>query len=147
MEVANILDIDGNQWELQDVEARNRIEEVVVENSKIIDIILDGTFIFNAKMKYLGEDETYKYYNFWWGEQNGRHEGILSYIEVIPRNTNTDKILNLNMNILQNANASIIQRTQHYAGSNNSGILTYITDATANPQWVISGMGILRRKK
>ena len=147
MEVANTLDIDGTQWEIQDVVARNRIEEVVVENSKIIDIILDGTFIFNAKMKYLGEDETYKYYNFWWVEQNGRHEGILSTIEVIPRNTDTDKILNLNLNILQTANASIIQRTQHYSGSNNSGMLTYIEGASANPQWVISGMGILRRKK
>ena len=147
MEVADILDIDGNQWEIQDAKARNRIEEVVVENSKIIDIILDGTFIFNAKMKYLGEDETYKYYNFWWGEQNGRHEGILSSIEVIPRNTNTDKILNLNMNILQIANASITQHTQHSDGPNNSGMLTYINGASANPQWIISGMGILRRKK
>lgn len=147
MEVANILDIDGSQWEIQDVVARNRIEEVVVENSKIIDIVLDGTFIFNAKMKYLGEDETYKYYNFWWEEQNRRHEDILSSIEVIPRNTNTDKILSLNLNILQISNASIIQRTQHYTGSNNSGMLTYITGASTNPQWVISGMGILRRKK
>ena len=147
MEVANILDIDGSQWELQDVEARNRIEEVVVENSKIIDIALGGTFIFNAKMKYLGEDETYKYYNFWWEEQNGRHEGTLSVIEVFPQNTNTDKILNLNLNILQMQNASIIQRTQHSAGSNNSGIITYIANASTNPQWRISGMGILRRKK
>ena len=147
MEVVNTLDIDGTQWEIQDTKARNRIEEVVVENSKIIDIILDGTFTFNAKMKYLGEDETYKYYNFWWEEQNGRHEGILSAIEVIPRNTNTDKILNLNLNILQTANASIIQRTQHYTGSNNSGMLTYIAGASTNPQWVISGMGVLRRKK
>ena len=147
MEVVNTLDIDGTQWEIQDEKARNRIEEVVVENSKIIDIILDGTFIFKAKMKYLGEDETYKYYNFWWEEQNGRHEGIISAISVIPPNTNTDKILNLNMNILQNANANIIQRTQHYAGPNNSGILTYISNASEKPNWVISGMGILRRKK
>ena len=28
MEVANILDIDGSQWELQDVEARNNIEAI-----------------------------------------------------------------------------------------------------------------------
>lgn len=147
MEVANILDIDGSQWEIQDVEARNRIEEVVVENSKIIDIVLNGTFTFNAKMKYLGEDETYKYYNFWWEAQNGRHEGSLSTIDVIPQNTNTDKILNLNLNILQVGNPSIIQQTQHYIGSNNSGIVTYIAGTSANPQWVISGMGILRRTK
>lgn len=28
MEVANILDIDGSQWELQDVEARNKITDI-----------------------------------------------------------------------------------------------------------------------
>lgn len=28
MEVANILDIDGSQWELQDVEARNKITTI-----------------------------------------------------------------------------------------------------------------------
>ena len=28
MEVANILDIDGNQWEIQDVEARNKIADI-----------------------------------------------------------------------------------------------------------------------
>ena len=147
MEVVNTLDIDGTQWEIQDVVARNRIEEVVVENSKIIDIILDGTFIFNAKMKYLGEDETYKYYNFWWVEQTVRHEGILSNIQVIPRNTNTDKILNLNMNILQRGNENLIQCTQHFAGSNNSGMVTYIANTSAAPEWIISGMGILRRTK
>ena len=147
MEVVNTLDIDGTQWEMQDGVARNRIEEVVVENSKIIDIILDGTFIFNAKMKYLGEDETYKYYNFWWGEQIVRHEGSLSAIEVIPQNTTTDKILNLNMNMLQRGNADLVQRTQHLTGSNSSGMLTYITNTSADPEWVISGMGVLRRKK
>lgn len=147
MENANILDIDGNQWEIQDTKARNRIEEVVVENSKIIDIVLVGTFNFYAKMKYLGEDETYKYYNFWWEEQVKNHTETLSEIDVIPQNTNTDKIVNLNMNILQIGNPNITQCTQHYSGSNNSGIVTYITGATTNPTWIISGMGILRRKK
>ena len=147
MEVVNTLDIDGTQWEIQDVKARNRIEEVVVENSKIIDIILEGTFIFKAKMKYLGEDETYKYYNFWWGPQHGLYEGTLNAIDIMPQNTDTDQILSLNLNILQTGNASIIQRTQHYSGQNQAGILTYISDVTANPNWIISGMGILRRKK
>lgn len=147
MEVVNALDIDGTQWEIQDAEARNRIKEVVVENSKIIDIVLNGTFTFNAKMKYLGEDETYKYYNFWWVEKNVYYEGNLSFIIVIPQNTATDKIVNLNMNILQMENANIVQKTQHYTGQNGAGITTYVSNASANPQWVISGMGILRRKK
>lgn len=147
MEVVNTLDIDGNQWEIQDTKARNRIEEVVVENSKIIDIILGGTFTFNAKMKYLGEDETYKYYNFWWVEQERSSEEILNFITVVPEETNTDKILALNLNILQSENAKIEQHTQHHTGPNLSGIATYIFNASANPTWTISGMGILRRKK
>ena len=39
MEVANILDIDGTQWELQDLEARNKIanlEQEIQENTEII---------------------------------------------------------------------------------------------------------------
>ena len=36
MEVVNTLDIDGTQWELQDVEARNRIAEL--EKKEIIKI-------------------------------------------------------------------------------------------------------------
>lgn len=147
MEVVNTLDIDGNQWEIQDAKARNRIEEVVAENSKIIDIILDGTFTFNAKMKYLGEDETYKYYNFWWVEQQKFSTEIIRTIVVFPESTNTDKILALNLNILQSGNTSIEQQTQHYAEPNKSGILTYISNATSNPEWRISGMGILRRTK
>ena len=147
MEVVNTLDIDGSQWEIQDVKARNRIEEVVAENSKIIDIILDGTFKFSAKMKYLGEDETYKYYNFWWVEQNVSYTGTLPTIIVLPPNTTTDKILALNLNILQFENSRIEQCTQHYTGPNGSGMATYIFGVSTNPNWTISGMGILRRTK
>lgn len=147
MEVVDTLDIDGNQWEIRDTKARNRIEEVVVENYKIIDIILDGTFIFYAKMKYLGEDKTYKYYSFWWDSQNRSYEGSLNVINILPQNKDTDKILALNLNILQKGNAHIIQSTQHYSGQNNAGILTYIYNVSENPEWVISGMGILSRKK
>lgn len=147
MEVVNTLDIDGTQWEIQDVEARNRIKEVVVENSKIIDIVLNGTFIFHAKMKYLGEDETYKYYSLWWDSQNVSSNGSITAINIVPQNTDTDKILNLNLNILQRSNANITQHTQHYSGQNNAGILTYISNVSENPNWTISGMGILERKK
>lgn len=147
MEVVDTLDIDGNQWEIRDTKARNRIEEVVVENYKIIDIILDGTFIFYAKMKYLGEDKTYKYYSFWWDSQNQSYKGSLNVINILPQNKDTDKILTLNLNILQKGNSHIIQSTQHYSGQNNAGILTYIYNASENPGWIISGMGILSRKK
>ena len=147
MEVVNTLDIDGTQWEIQDVKARGRIEEIAAETNKIIDITLSGTFIFYAKMKYLGEDETYKYYSFWWDSQNRSYKGSLNAIEILPQNMNTDKIMNLNLNILQLGNASIIQQTQHYSGQNNAGVLTYVSNVTANPDWIISGMGVLRRTK
>lgn len=147
MEVVNTLDIDGNQWEIRDTKARNRIEEVVAENSKIIDIEMGGTFVFNSKMKYLGEDETYKYYDFWWEPQNRSFAEKITTISVMPPNSDTDKILALNLNILQDGNINIDQRTQHYDGRNQSGIVTYIFGASGNPSWTISGMGILRRTK
>lgn len=147
METVNTLDIDGTQWKIQDEVARNRIEEIAAETNKIIDITLSGTFIFSAKMKYLGEDETYGYYSFWWGPQNRSSVEEIKTISVIPQNTNTDKILALNLNILQDGNINIDQRTQHYDGPNQSGILTYIFGASTSPNWTISGMGILRRTK
>ena len=46
MEVVNTLDIDGSQWELQDVEARNRIAEMEqllkTENVNDIQIVLNS---------------------------------------------------------------------------------------------------------
>lgn len=147
MEVVDTLDIDGTQWEIQDVKARGRIAEIAAETNKIIDTTIDGTFKFSVKMKYLGEDTKYKYYNFWWEPQARSSVKIIKNIEVIPQNTNTDKILVLNLNIHQIGNERIEQRTQHYSGPNNSGIVTYIFDASENPNWTISGMGILRRTK
>lgn len=147
MEVVHTLDIDGSQWELQDGVARSRIEEVVVENSKIIDVTLGGTFNFSAKMKYLGEDVTYKYYNFWWEPQVRTFGVALGSITVTPPNTTTDKILSINVNPYQYGNAQVYRGTQHQAGTNDSGMITYIFNATVATQWTFSGMGILRRKK
>ena len=147
MEIVHTLDIDGSQWELQDGVARNRIEEVVVENSKIIDVTLGGTFSFSAKMKYLGEDETYKYYDFWWEPQTKTYGAVLGSITVTPPNKTTDKILTVNVNPYQYGNAQIFKGTQHSAGTNNSGMITYLFNATVAAQWTFSGMGILRRKK
>lgn len=147
MEIVHTLDIDGSQWELQDGVARSRIEEVVVENSKIIDVTLGGTFNFSAKMKYLGEDETYKYYDFWWEPQTKIYGTILGSITVTPPNTTTDKILSINVNPYQYGNAQIYKGTQYSAGANSSGMITYLSNATVATQWAFSGMGILRRKK
>ena len=147
MEVVHTLDIDGSQWELQDGVARSRIEEVVVENSKIMDVKLGGTFNFSAKMKYMGEDETYVYYNFWWEPQTKTYGAILGSITVTPPNTTTDRILSINVNPYQYGNTQIYKGTQHTAGANNTGMITYLFNATVATQWTFSGMGILRRKK
>lgn len=147
MEIVHTLDIDGSQWALQDGEARQSIAEVASKISEIMNVTLDGTFNFSAKMKYLGEDETYEYYNFWWEPQVKTIGIALGSITVIPPNTTTDKILTISINPLQYGNAKIVCASQHPAGANDSGMITYINNATVATQWTFSGMGILRRKK
>lgn len=147
MEVVHTLDIDGTQWELQDAVARQSIAEVESKVSEIMNITLGGTFNFSAKMKYLGEDETYKYYNFWWEPQVKTIGIALGSITVTPPNTTTDKILTISINPLQYGNPKIVCASQHPAGENDSGILTYINNATVAAQWTFSGMGVFRRKK
>ena len=147
MEVVHTLDIEGSQWELQDVVARQSIAGVESKVSEIMNVTLGGTFSFSAKMKYLGEDETYKYYDFWWEPQIKTYGAVLSSIIVTPPNTTTDKILTINVNPYQYGNAQIYKGTQHSAGANNSGMITYLFNATVAAQWTFAGMGILRRKK
>lgn len=147
MEIVHTLDIDGSQWGLQDEVARQSIAEVANKISEIMNVTLGGTFSFSAKMKYLGEDETYKYYDFWWEPQIKTFGAVLGSITVTPPNTTTDKILTINVNAYQYGNAQIFKGTQHPAGVNTSGMITYLFNATAATQWTFSGMGILRRKK
>lgn len=147
MEIVHTLDIDGSQWALQDGEARQSIAEVASKVSEIMNVTLGGTFDFSAKMKYLGEDETYKYYNFWWEPQVKTIGIALGSITVTPPNTTTDKILTISINPLQYGNPQIVCASQHPAGANDSGMITYINNATVATQWTFSGMGIFRRKK
>ena len=147
MQDVKIIDIDNVQWNIKDQEARNKIATIEEKQTKIIDTIFGGTSSFSGKMKYLGEDANYEYYNFWWEAQRVVISKNQNPFEVIPQNTNTDKILNLNLNMLQIGNTSIIQKTQHEAGMNYSGILTYLENLSAETRWTISGMGILRRNK
>lgn len=142
-----IVDIDTFQWNIKDEQARNEITEILNKLSQISDIKLKGTFDFNAKMKYLGEDGNYIYYNFWWESQTKISPIALGSITITPPNTITDKILYLDLNCYQYSNAQIFKGTQHAAGTNSSGIITYIFNATVATQWAFSGMGILRRSK
>lgn len=144
---AKIVDIKGVQWELKDEVARSKIAELEEKQSKIIDIIFNGTTSFSGKMKYLGEDSSYIYYNFWWEPQNKNVSVKDGMFLVYPQNTDTDKIINLNMNMLQTGNSAVRQNTQHMAGPNDSGVLTYLSGLSASTSWLVSGMGILRRIK
>ena len=147
MEVANILDIDGTQWEMQDLTARNDIANMNTKLSQITKNVFIGTATFDVFMTYLGEDNNYIHYNFWWAPTNMEINNPVTGINVIPIDSVKDKIINLNLNILQAKNPNIIQATQHSAGDNDAGILTYIKNASSEKHWIISGMGILRRVK
>ena len=142
-----IVDIDGSQWNMKDQEARNLINEIKTKLSELTDVVFNGVATINAKMKYLGEDSNYIYYNFWWEPQRVTMQSPISGFSVYPSNTVKDKIINLNLNILQDLNSAVIQATQQEAGPNNSGIYTYIQNSRERTGWTFSGMGILRRVK
>lgn len=142
-----IVDIDGEQWNIKDQEARNSIEEILNKRSEVLDTQFHGTFIFDVKMKYIGEDNNYIYYNFWWEPQEKKSDETLAYIMLYPQDETSERILTLNLNIFQEENASIIQKTQHSIGVLKQGMTTYISNSTSNKNWAISGMGILRKAK
>lgn len=144
---AKKVDIKGVQWELKDEVARNEIATLKNKLSEIIDTTFDGTVTFKAYMKYLGENNNYIYYNFWWEPKIFYVETTINSLLVYPYDKSNDKIINLNMNILQRGNPAIIQATQHSTGPNDCGIITYLQGVSSNPTWTISGMGILRKTK
>lgn len=142
-----IIDIDGEQWNMKDQDARNDIKEILKKHLEILSETFGGTVTFQTKMRYIGEDPNYVYYLFWWEPQEKIISGAPNLLLVYPPNESSDKILTLNMSILQEENANIITKTQHPTGPNKSGMATYIGNVTNNTNWTISGMGILRRIK
>lgn len=142
-----IIDIDGEQWNIKDQAAQNGIKEILDKRSEVLSAGFGGSVDFQGKMKYIGEDSNNVYYFFWWNIQTVVTDKILESIKVFPPETTKDKILNLNLNILQAGNPNIIQKTQHETGPNNSGMVTYIENITTENAWAVSGMGVLRRTK
>ena len=145
-EVAKI-DIDGFQWDIKDQNARNEINNINTKLSQITKNVFNGIGTFDVFMKYLGEDNNYIYYNFWWEPTTLNIQDIIVGFEIIPIDTIKDKIITLNMNIAQDGNPAIIQATQHQFGNNSAGMYTYVQNASNATNWLISGMGILRRVK
>lgn len=144
---AKIVDIKGVQWNLKDEVARNEIVTLKNKLSEIIDTTFDGTATFKAYMKYLGENNNYIYYNFWWEPQSANIKTPIDGLVVYPYDKSNDRIVSLSMNILQSGNPSIIQKTQHPVGNGDCGMFTYLQGMNNDSNWVISGMGILRRIK
>lgn len=144
---AKIVNIKGVQWDLKDEVARNEVATLKNKLSEIINTVFDGTVTFNAHMKYLGEDNNYIYYNFWWESQSVVIQPPFDGLVVYPYDKSNDRIISLNLNILQSGNPSIIQKTQHPVGNKDCGMFTYLQGMNNESSWVISGMGILRRTK
>lgn len=144
---AKIVNIKGVQWDLKDEVARNEIATLKNKLSEIIDTVFDGTVRFNAHMKYLGEDNNYIYYNFWWESQSVAIQPPFDGLVIYPYDKSNDRIISLSLNILQSGNPSIIQKTQHPVGNKDCGMFTYLQGMNNESSWVISGMGILRRTK
>ena len=144
---AKIVNIKGVQWDLKDEVARNEITTLKNKLSEIINTVFDGTVTFNTHMKYLGEDNSYIYYNFWWESQSVIIKTPIDGLVIYPYDKSNDRIISLNLNILQSGNPNIIQKTQHPVGNKDCGMFTYLQGMNNETNWVISGMGILRRTK
>lgn len=144
---AKIVNIKGVQWDLKDEVARKEITTLKNKLSEIINTVFDGTVTFNAHMKYLGEDNNYIYYNFWWESQSVRIQPPFDGLVIYPYDKSNDRIITLSLNILQSGNPSVIQKTQHPVGYKDCGMFTYLQGLSNESSWVISGMGILRRTK
>lgn len=144
---AKIVNIKGVQWELKDEVARNEVTTLKNKLAEIIDTVFDGTATFNTHMKYLGEDNNYIYYNFWWEPHSVVIQPPFDGLVIYPYDKSKDRIINLSLNILQSGNPSIIQKTQHPVGYKDCGMFTYLQGMNNESNWVISGMGILKRTK
>lgn len=100
MEVANILDIDGSQWELQDVEARNDI--AVIKQLFTVEKVQDINLTLNTGYSALESNirEIQKYGKLYMGLlyiDNLTGEGIGTTI--------TTEISKINMSLNQNVYA------------------------------------------
>ncbi len=141
------IDLDGEQWDLQDTKAQGDINELIAKIVGIEDYTLGGTTTFSAKRKYIGEDTNYEYYIFWFEAQERNLGSGLTLISILPNDTSKEKIISLTLNPLQDGNPLLYLRTQHATGANSSGLLTYLGGVQSGANWTFSGDGILRVAK
>lgn len=143
----NKIDLDGEQWDLQDTDAQQKITDLISKVTGIEDTTIRGSAGFEAKRKYIGEDSSYKYYIFWFPTQSKTFAANLEGIQTLPNDTAKEKIIALKLNVLQSGNANIYQKSQHISGANNSGFYTYFGGNASSTSWQFSGFGVMRVAK
>lgn len=143
-----IIDIDSEQWNMKDQNARDRLTVIEEQQYKLTteNFQMSG-FTFSVKLKKIAEDNNYNYYQFFFGPTNMTLDPSASFISLYPQDMASEQILSVNLNILQNGNAGVQQRTQHPIGQNGCGIVTYLAVLSNETNWTIGGFGIMRKTK
>ena len=142
-----IVDIDNEQWNMKDQNARDRLTAIEDKLYKRRDFTFGGTVSLSVKGFLIGEDDANRYYQCFIPKQNKNISSPMPSFLLIPQDTNKQEILSLNLNLLQSGNSGIIQKTQHATGTNNSGIVTYLSGQSSTSEWQIKGSLMLREAK
>lgn len=142
-----IIDIDSEQWNMKDQNARDRLTAIENTLYKKRSFTFGGTTSLSVEGFLIGEDNTYRYYQCYIIQQSKTIPSPMAYFLILPENTDKQKILSLNLNLLQGENTNIVQMTQHQLGANSSGIITYLQGQNTQQNWVIGGSLILREAK
>lgn len=142
-----IIDIDNEQWDMKDQNARDRLTAIENTLYKKRSFTFGGTTSLAVEGFLIGEDNTYRYYQCFILQQNKTIPSPMAYFLILPQDTSKQKILSLNMNLLQGENPNIVQMTQHQLGENESGIITYLQGQNTQQSWIIGGSLMLREAK
>lgn len=144
---ASIIDIGGTQWNVKDKEARQKVLDLENKMKLITKETFTGTFNFEARLKYLGEDDTYIFYSFWWPKTNRIFQATNSYISIYPPNRNTDIIESIQLGLWQTGNFDITAGLQDPTGSRKEGYNIHFLNQTSDKNFWFSAMGYINRLK
>ena len=144
---ASIIDIGGVQWNVKDTEARQKVLDLENKMKLIESVTFTGTISFNAKLRYLSEDESHIFYIFWLPTKIIKASTKITAFSIYPPDQNTDIIEHINIAVSQENNANISTGNYSPIGKNYCGRGIYLINYTDNLNFKVSGMGILSRKK
>lgn len=144
---AKIVNIKGVQWDLKDQNARDRLTAIEDKLYKRRDFTFGGTVLLLVKGFLIGEDDVNRYYQCFIPIQNKTIPSPMPNFVLMPQDVNKQEILSLNLNLLQSGNIDITQMTQHSTGTNNSGVVTYLSGQSSSSNWQIKGSLMLREAK